>query len=266
MVMMIIAEIGVNHGGSISKASHMMDIAKEIGADAVKFQLYSADRVCKRDSVQYQDLARCELSAAQVAMLRQDARDIGIKFGCTPDHLPDAEALKDMQPDFIKIGSAQAKDVRFVNKVAHMGMPMIISTGMMTEHDIGKTYDAANVGRRITFLHCVSAYPCPLSELNLGFIHRMRALFPRCGVGYSSHYAANDVAGVACAAMGVDCYEFHLALEGDTKAIDYASSMEPNDAAEMISKMRDVQIALGDGVKRIMPSEAATRAILDARR
>lgn len=263
---MIIAEIGVNHSGDMDKALHMIDVAKEIGADAVKFQLYSADRVCKRDSDQYAALAKCQVSADQMRGLRGHAHDMGIKFGCTPDHLEDAEVLKSMGLDFVKIGSAQAKDVRFVNKVAHMGMPMIISTGMMTEHDIGKTYDAANVGRRITFLHCVSTYPCPLSELNLGFIHRMRALFPRCGIGYSSHYAANDVAGVACAAMGVDCYEFHLALEGDTGAIDYASSMEPDDAAEMISKMRDIQIALGDGVKRIMPSEAATRAILDARR
>ncbi len=250
----------------MAKAKRLIEEAASCGADAVKFQLYDTDRVCSTSRTQYALLRQWQLSVAQMAELRQYARTIGIQFGCTPDHQPDAAALADMDVDFIKIGSGAAKDREFRRMILGMGLPTIISTGMMTEDEVLDVCCAGDRLSQLTVLHCVSAYPCPLSDLNLSYMNTIRRLAPAIRVGYSSHYAANGLAGIACAALRADCYEFHLALAGDWTAPDFYVSLEPDEAREMITAMRDVEVAMGDGIKRITDGERETMAVLNARK
>ena len=235
----VIAETSVNHGGSFRDAVALIAEAKAAGADAVKFQLF-------RDRPEIEHL---RLSEPKIKYLAKFCEELGIEFMCTPFYL-DAVAFIDPLVRRHKVASGFLTDKAMLDAVFACGKRVIVSTGMANT----PTWWQALRGRRnVSRLHCVSAYPCPDDEANLRAINEMPGHWmPR---GYSDH-TRGILAPVAAVALGATIIEKHITLDKNAEGPDHACSAEPEEFAEMVRQIRRVEVMLGDGVKRIMPSEA----------
>lgn len=247
----VIAEGGVNHNGSIDLAKHMVSVAKACGADAVKFQLFSA-RLLGRP-----EIAHLELTREDMLNLYGRANALGIEFMCTPF---DVGALEFLAPLLkrIKISSGCIANFALLEAARDTGLPVVLSTGMAGEQDIRAALEC--LGTQVTLLHCTSSYPCPLEDVNLAAVRSLSVRFPDHPVGYSDHTDGVLVAPCAVAA-GATVIEKHFTLSRSMEGPDHAASVEPKALAEMIRNIRLVDTAMGDGLKRPMPSEAPTMAI-----
>lgn len=241
----IIAEIGVNHNGSLARAVSLIHQAAAVGADIAKFQLF-------RDRPAIENL---RLTLDDMFLLHDVCEEVGIEFLCTPFYL---EAVAELDPlvKRHKVASGFLTDKAMLDAVFATGKPVIVSTGMaevnqvlMAMGRLGWRMGAGNSLRDISVLHCVSAYPCPDEDANLNVI-RMDGFS-----GYSDH-TTGIVACVAAVALGARIIEKHITLDKTAQGPDHACSAEPEEFAEMVRQIRRVEKMLGDGVKRIMPSEA----------
>lgn len=249
MTVCIIAEIGVNHDGNLGKAMHLMREAKKRGADVAKFQTYDAEEITlpgpHRDM-----LAKYQLSHADHRALKAEADILGIEFMSSPFDIKSAVFLKELGVKRLKIGSGELTNLEFLRDVARLGLPLIISTGMATVLDCRYAYDA--VGHGHSWLHCVSAYPAPVRGYNLKC---MELILPMYGsVGLSDHTLGDHLA-IAAVAMGATIIEKHLTLCFEDEGPDHAASMEPLEFGEMVRKIREIESAMGDGIKRPTPEE-----------
>ena len=237
----VIAEVGVNHSGSLSTAEWLIADAKAAGADAVKFQLF-------RDRPEIEHL---RLSEPEIKCLAKFCAELGIEFLCTPFYL-DAVAVIDPLVRRHKVASGFLTDKAMLDAVWDTGKPVIVSTGMADREAVLKA--TAGFLNDITLLHCVSSYPCPDDEASLLAISDLddACKFP---VGYSDH-TRGILAPVAAVALGATIIEKHITLDKNAEGPDHACSAEPEEFAEMVRQIRRVEVMLGDGVKRIMPSEA----------
>lgn len=243
----IIAEAGVNHQGDLRTAEHLIVAAKRAGADAVKFQLFSAEKLGRPE------LKELELSYDDMAGLRLYAERLGIEFMCTPF---DVEAVKFLAPlvKRMKISSGCMTRQDILQSVYDTNLPVILSTGMAT-HEEALWAARFFIPRTITLLHCTSAYPCPLDEVNLKAMQKLWWPY-----GYSDHTEGITVP-IAAAAMGASVIEKHLTLDRNMKGPDHKASAEPSTFAAMVSGIRQVEKALGDGVKVPQKSEEETMRI-----
>lgn len=252
MSIFIIAELGVNHCGDMRSAEHLIVAAKRAGADACKFQLFDAEKLGRPE------LKPLQLSAAQMADLKAYADRTGIEFLCTP--FDDMALLKiiGMGVKRIKIGSGSLTDKWLLHLIAAVKMPVILSTGMS---NLGEVYDAIAKfdPAYLTLLHCTSAYPCPIADVNLRAMQTMTKAF-NVPVGYSDHTHGITVA-IAAAAMGATVIEKHLTLDRLQDGPDHLSSIEPEEFRVMVSAIRTVEEAMGTGIKEPKESEAETRRI-----
>lgn len=246
----VIAEAGVNHDGSYEKALRLAREALEAGAQAVKFQHFSAARL-KRP-----ELASLEFSAQQLREIAVYCEAIGIEFMCTPFGV---QELDEIAPKLkrIKIASGCLRNYDLLYAAYQTGLPVILSTGMSTMQEIRKAL--GTLASNVTLLHCTSAYPCPLADVNLNAMTFLRSEtgYP---VGYSDHTAGITIA-IAAAAKGATVIEKHLTLDRNAEGPDHKASIEPHDFRVMVRAIRGVETALGDGRKRIMPSEEKVRAL-----
>lgn len=268
----VIAEAGVNHNGSLKLAHQLVDAAAQAGADAVKFQTFTSDLLVNRtaERAAYQkkgvgagsqaDMLRpLELKNEEFRELARHCRDIGIEFMSTPFHKEAADLLAPLVRRF-KIGSGDLTDIPFLEYVVAMGKPMILSTGMSDDREIT---DALKVVRRhkipVILLHCTSLYPAPFDTANL---RAMQSLHSNFGVpvGYSDHTLGLAIPAAAVA-LGAVVLEKHFTLDRGMKGPDHAASLEPDELRTMVAMIRQVETALGDGVKRVMPGEEETRLI-----
>ena len=249
----IIAECGISHNGSMATACQMIDVAKQCGADAVKFQTYVTERICRIDSPEYEMLKRCELSYDDFRYLFKYATAKGIDFISTPDTVEDAEFLDTLGMRYMKIGSANATNA-FVEKLADIATPIIISLGMGA-HWQSMPFIPALACR----MHCVSSYPCPTESANMERVDGEEVN------GFSDH-TLGPICAIMAVARGAKFIEKHFTLDSSADGPDHHMSMEPDEFARYVEAIRQAERALGDGVRRVMPCEQKTIAQLKARK
>jgi sialic acid synthase SpsE len=271
---LVIAEAGVNHDGSLDQALRLVDVAVAAGADVVKFQVFRATELVTASAAtaEYQQasgaasqralLERLELSEHDFARLAAHCRASGIEFLGTPFSPPDVERLLRLDVRALKIASTDLNNAPLLRRAALAGLPLIVSTGASTADEIGAAVDGLRlwgVGERLILLHCVSGYPVPLDAANLGAIGTLRTRF---GVpcGFSDHTQATDIAGWAVAA-GACVLEKHFTLDQTACGPDHAMSLNPGQLAAYVSAARQAERALGSGELGFSALEANVRAV-----
>lgn len=274
---LIIAEAGVNHNGDLNLARRLIDVAAEAGADLVKFQTFSAGRLvtacaskaeyqARNDGVgesQYAMLRRLELPPEAHHELIAHCTERGVGFFSTGFDLESLDFLVSLGLDKFKIPSGELNNLPYLRHVGRYGKDVILSTGMATMGDIEAAIDAlekAGTPRsRITVLHCTTEYPTPMGEVNLRAMQSIGKAFG-VAVGYSDHTAGIEVA-IAATALGARVIEKHFTLDRNLPGPDHKASLEPDELQAMIRAIRNIETALGDGVKRLTPSEAKNRQV-----
>lgn len=271
----VIAEAGVNHNGDSALAHQLVDAARDAGADAVKFQMFRADSLVtaeaekagyqkastKSGGAQLDMLRALELDEETHAALKRHCDEAGLLYLCTPYDEESADALDRLGVAAYKVGSTDTANIPFLRHIAATGRPVILSTGMSTLEDVEVAMDAlggpGGNGRTVV-LHCTSEYPAPFAESNL---RAMAALVTAtgCPVGFSDHTEGPGAAPYAVA-LGACCIEKHFTLDRSMEGPDHQASLEPDVFRELVREIRIVEAALGDGIKRVMPSEAANVA------
>jgi N-acetylneuraminate synthase/N,N'-diacetyllegionaminate synthase len=270
----IVAEAGVNHNGNPALARRLVDAAAECGADAVKFQTFTVDALLTREAPkagyqvettgagesQREMLARLELGADRLAELRDRAGKHGLVFFSAPFDEASADALEALDVALYKVPSGEITNLPLLRHIAAKGRPIILSTGMATLEEVEQAVAAIRAAGDppLALLHCLSAYPAPVEEVNL---RAMDSLASRFGypVGFSGHTLGIEIA-VAAAARGAAIIEKHLTLDKTLPGPDHRASLDVAEFSAKVRAIRSVEYALGDGVKRPMPSEAGRGA------
>jgi N-acetylneuraminate synthase len=271
----VIAEAGVNHNGDLGLARALVDVAAEAGADAVKFQTFTADRlVTKRaptaeyqrratggEASQHALLAALELSPAAHETLFAHSADRGIEFMSAPHDLESARYLKTLGVRRLKIASGDVTNLPMLEVVGGLGLPVILSTGMA---DLAEVDAAVATLRRagltdLALLQCVSNYPADPALTNLRVMDTYRERYG-VPVGLSDHTLGITIA-VAAAARGARYLEKHFTLDRSLPGPDHQASLDPAELRALVRAIRDVELALGDGVKRPAPSELPVRDV-----
>ena len=271
----VIAEAGVNHNGDLGRALSMVAAAAAAGADYVKFQAFSADRLVARGArtAAYQAantgetdqaalLRGLELSLEQFAVLAQACRVADIGFMVTAFDVDTVEALVALGMDRLKVASGELTNTPALARFAALGLPILLSTGMATLDEVADAVEVltSHGASDITLLHCTSLYPAPVAALNLRAIDTLARRFG-LPVGYSDH-SPGDHAAIAAVALGATVIEKHFTLDRTLPGPDHRASLEPDELAVMIRKLRETAIALGDGVKAPAPGEVETARLV----
>ena len=271
----IIAEAGVNHNSDIDQAKKLVDVAAASGADAVKFQTFKAERLASvsapkagyqlrttdNSESQFEMLKKLELSAEAHQELWVHCQELGLVFLSSPFDEISADLLEDLGVAAFKIPSGEITNWPYLRHVASKGKPMIMSTGMST---LGEVDDAVRIVhesgcQELVVLHCVSNYPADPADINLRAMQTMSAAFD-IPVGYSDHTTGIEVA-LAAVSLGATVIEKHFTLDRSLPGPDQEASLEPSELKAMISGIRSIESAMGDGRKAPVPSEASTAAV-----
>lgn len=282
----IIAEAGVNHNGSLEMAQRMVIEAKKAGADYVKFQTAVPELVISSiapkaayqkettgDGESQLDMCRAiHLPVSDYAGLADLCRREGIGFMSTPFDLVSIDVLSEIGMDYWKIPSGEITNLPYLRKIASKGGRVIMSTGMSEIGEIKAALDVLESGgisrEDIMLLHCNTQYPTPMADVNLKAMDRLAELGVG-GVGYSDHTVGITVP-VAAAALGACVIEKHFTLDKSLPGPDHRASLDPSELTSMVKAVREVEAALGDGRKRVTDSErsnieVARKSIVAAR-
>ena len=272
---LVIAEAGVNHNGDLERARRMVTAAAQAGADYVKFQgfdptslvaagtptaAYQARNTGTNDQVQL--LRSLSLDLEALEQLAVTCREEGVRFLCTPFDPALAVPLLEVGMDRIKVASGELTNHPALTEFGALGVPVLVSTGMATLAEVGEAVavlEAAGCAD-IVILHCTSIYPAPAETLNLRAIPTLARAFGR-PVGYSDH-SFGDHAAIAAVALGATVIEKHFTLDRGLPGPDHAASLEPDELAAMIVRLRETASGLGDGEKRPVAEEMATAALV----
>jgi N-acetylneuraminate synthase len=270
----VIAEAGVNHNGNLNLALRLVEVAAAAGADAVKFQTFSADRVAAPsaptapyqaahtgEQSQQEMLRQLELSRDDHRALQAHARRHGILFFSTPFDESSADLLDELGVCAFKVSSGDVTNLPFLAHLAGKGRPVILSTGMSELAEVGaavETIRKAGDGG-LALLHCVSLYPTDPALCNLRAVQTLASAF-NVPCGFSDHTPGIAVA-LAAVALGACLIEKHLTLDRGLPGPDHHASLQPEELGELMRGIRVVQSALGDGVKRALPEEAHHRQL-----
>lgn len=265
----IIAEAGVNHNGRLDLALRLCDAAKEAGVDCVKFQTWKTELIISKntemadyqkanlgsDDSQYEMLKKLELSYDNFRIVKDHCDAIGIQFLSTADETESLDFLCEIGMPFIKLGSGEITNVPYLRYCAKKNMPMVISTGMCRMSDVAYAYEVLTEAgvKDVTILHCTTNYPCPMDEVNLKAMLAIKDAL-KCKVGYSDHTMGIEVP-VAAVALGAELIEKHFTLDRNMEGPDHKASLEPAELKDMVQKIRNIEAALGDGIKRPNASE-----------
>ena len=274
---LIIAEAGVNHNGDIQLAKNLIDEAATAGADLVKFQTFNADRQVTRtakkadyqtqttDSKESQQemLRRLELTADMHKQLINHCVLRNIGFFSTGFDIESVDLLLRLGQDNFKIPSGEITNLPYLRHIGQLGKAVILSTGMATLGEIEAAIDvleqAGTPRAKMTVLHCTTEYPTPMADVNLRAMQSIHTAFG-VAVGYSDHTRGIEVA-TAAVAMGACVIEKHFTLDRNLPGPDHKASLEPEELKAMVVAIRNIEVALGDGLKRLTPSEAKNQPI-----
>ena len=271
----IIAEAGINHNGDINLAKDLIDAAKDLGADAIKFQTFKAEQIAipscpmagyqkkmSPDESQYEMLKRLELSDSQFIELFNYCRKKKIMFLSTPFDHQSAKFLYKLGIIAFKISSSDLNNIPFLMQVASYKKPVILSTGMSTLLEVKEAVEAifSTGNKKLILLHCTSNYPTRFQDVNLRAMLTLEKKF-NLAVGYSDHTIGFEVS-IAAAAMGACVIEKHFTLNRRLAGPDQAASLEPDELKKMVGCIRNIEKSLGTGVKKPRKSEEAIKRVI----
>ena len=277
MKTLIIAEAGVNHNGDIALAKKLVASAAAAGADLVKFQSFITAKSIVRQAPkatyqkkntdptesQFEMVRKLELSREDHNELINECRSHGIGFFSTAFDTESFDMLNDYELGLVKIPSGEITNLPFLRHIGNCKKPVIMSTGMATLGEIESAIDvleqAGTPRTSITILHCTTEYPAPMSEVNLSAMQTIQSAFG-VSVGYSDHTLGIEVA-IAAVAMGATVIEKHFTLDRNLPGPDHKASLEPEELKAMVKAIRNIEIAMGDGIKRLTASEAKNKHI-----
>ncbi|MWG36315.1 N-acetylneuraminate synthase [Halomarina oriensis] len=276
MTCYFIAEAGVNHDGDMDRAERLVDAAVAAGADAVKFQTFVADRLATRDAPkapyqeettgeesQHEMLQSLELTRADHDRLQSYCRERGIDFLSTPFDVESATLLDELDVPRVKLGSGELDNHPLLEHVAGFGRPMVVSTGMGTMEEVEAALAAirgVDEDVPVTFLHCTTAYPAALDEVNLRAMRTMADTLP-VPVGYSDHTTRVEVPAFAVAA-GATVVEKHFTLDRTLSGPDHRASLEPDELTAAVALVRDAETVLGSAEKGPTRTERENRDVI----
>jgi N,N'-diacetyllegionaminate synthase len=274
---LIIAEAGVNHDGDMDRARQLIDAAFDAGADLVKFQTFRADRLVTMgapkaayqalatvaDESQHTMLRRLELSREMHEELIAHCRARGIGFFSTGFDLESLDLLVKLGVGFFKVPSGEITNLPYLRRVGAHRKQVLLSTGMSVLGDVEAAIEAlvaAGTPRgQVTVLHCTTEYPTPMPEVNLRAMVSMGRAFD-LPFGYSDHTPGIEVP-IAAVALGASVIEKHFTMDRTLPGPDHKASLEPAELRAMVQGIRNIEAALGDGVKRLTASEARNRPV-----
>ncbi len=273
----IIAEAGVNHNGSLDLAKKLIDVAAEAGADAVKFQTFKAEKLVSKKAQkaeyqkqttdaaesQYDMIKKLELDEPAHRELIRYCGEKKIRFLSTPFDHESIELLDALGMEIFKIPSGEITNLPYLRHIGGLGKEVILSTGMA---DLGEIEDALDLlvssgtpKEKITILHATTEYPCPMDEVNLRAMGTIASAFG-IRTGYSDHTRGIEVP-IAAVAMGASVIEKHFTLDRTMEGPDHKASLEPDELRAMVAAIRNIEKALGEGIKKPSPSEAKNMAV-----
>jgi N-acetylneuraminate synthase len=273
MTVFIIAEAGVNHNGSLETAMGLVDAASNAGCDAVKFQTFKTEELVTKSvlkanyqalntlkpGTQFDMLKELELGENDHRTLFSYCRQKGIMFMSTPFDEESADFLDELGMEIFKVPSGEITNRLFLKHIARKKKPMILSTGMSTlkevEEAVGWILEEDNMG--LALLHCTSCYPAQYKDVNLKAINTLRNHFDM-EVGYSDHTIGTEIA-MGAVAIGAKIIEKHITLNRSMEGPDHKCSLEPDELGKMVYAIRNIEKALGDGIKRPMENELEIR-------
>ena len=274
----IIAEAGVNHNADLDMAHRLIDAAVDSGADAIKFQTAIPNLVATNlaQKAIYQNKTS-DAGESQLEMIRRihfplDAYD-GLKLRCESKgiiflssafDLVSLAYLEKLGLPYHKVPSGEITNLPYLREIGRYGRPVILSTGMATMEEIKASIASLEEGglprKQITVLHCTTEYPTPMGEVNLRAMQSIQSTFS-IAVGYSDHTQGIEVA-IAAVAMGATVIEKHFTLDRKLPGPDHKASLEPKELTAMVAAIRNIETALGDGIKRPTPSEARNKPVV----
>ncbi|MCU0440299.1 MAG: N-acetylneuraminate synthase [Raineya sp.] len=282
MAVQIIAEAGVNHNGDIQTAQKLIEVAAQAGADIVKFQTFQAEKLVSKkakkaeyqientsdsqEDTQLKMLKKLELSKEGHYQLMEYCQKQNIQFLSTGFDLESLDFLQEINIPFFKIPSGEITNLPYLKKIASFGKETILSTGMA---NLGEIEQALNILTKngiplfkITVLHCNTEYPTPMQDVNLKAMQAIQHAFG-VKVGYSDHTMGIEVA-IAAVALGATVIEKHFTLDKNANGPDHKASLEPEELKQMVISIRNIEKALGNGIKK--PSESESKNIEIARK
>jgi N,N'-diacetyllegionaminate synthase len=274
---LIIAEAGVNHNGDIELAKQLVDEAAVAGADLVKFQTFNATRQVTHSAIkanyqkqttdssesQHSMLQRLELTEAMHHELIAHCASRQIGFFSTGFDIQSVNLLVRLGQEHFKIPSGEITNLPYLRYLGQLGKKIILSTGMSTLSEIESAIEVIELAGTprcmITVLHCTTEYPTPMAEVNLRAMQTISAAFG-VDTGYSDHTQGIEVS-IAAVAMGASIIEKHFTLDRKLPGPDHQASLEPAELKAMVAAIRNIEVALGDGIKRLTPSEARNKSV-----
>ena len=274
----IIAEAGVNHNGSMSMAKQLIDAAKDCVVDYVKFQTTKSPesitskfaqmaeyqkKNLHQDESQLEMLRKILLKMEDFGTLNDYCKELGVNFMSTPFDLDSIDYLAGLNMDYWKIPSGEITNLPYLRKIANLGTPVIMSTGMCTVEDIEVAMNVLTKNGlktdQISLLHCNTEYPTPFEDVNLSAMQTLGRHFG-VRVGYSDHTKGIEVP-IAAVAMGAEIIEKHFTLDRTLPGPDHVASLEPQELKAMVNAIRNIEKAIGSGIKQVSPSEQKNIAI-----
>jgi N-acetylneuraminate synthase len=265
----LIAEIGINHNGSVEIAKKLIDGAKEANCDAVKFQKRTPELCVPREQwdriretpwgqmsyIEYKK--KTEFGLEEYLEIDQYCRQKGMDWFASCWDEPSVEFIDQFNPVLYKMASASLTDLPLLRKVRDTGKPIILSTGMSTTEEIKAAIQFLGT-ENLLVAHSTSAYPCPPSHLNLRMIQTLQALYPQVPIGYSGHETGLATT-LAAVALGACFVERHYTLDRAMWGSDHAASVETGGLVRLVKDIRDIELSMGDGVKVVYESELEPR-------
>lgn len=268
----IIAEVGVNHNGSVELAKKLVYEAYVAGVDAVKFQMYHTDELViengeladyqkkTRYKNQREMLRQYQLNEKQMTEIKRYCDQLGILFIATAADQRSACFLNEINVPAFKVGSGDLTNLPLLKFLQKFEKPIILSTGMSTLSEIEYTLNNLSSSPGIALLHCTSSYPAPFTDLHLQAIHTLKNAFHKI-IGYSDHSVGIEVP-LATVALGYLIIEKHFTLDKTMEGPDHAASLEPHELRTMVQGIRNIETALGTTQKKVAPSEQSTKNIV----
>ncbi|MCZ6703764.1 MAG: N-acetylneuraminate synthase family protein [Ignavibacteria bacterium] len=268
----VIAEIGINHNGSIDIAKQIIEGAKEVGCDAVKFQKRTPEICVPKDQwnierdtpwgrMTYIDYRyKVEFGKDEYAEIDQYCKELGIIWFASCWDVESVEFIEEFDPVIYKTPSASLTDIDLLLKHSKSNKPVMISTGMSTMEEIETAIDTIGLNN-LLIAHSTSSYPCKNEDLNLKMITTLREKYTDTPIGYSGHETGLSPSWAAVA-LGASFIERHITLDRAMWGTDQAASVEVDGFHRLVRNIRDIEIALGDGIKKVYDSELSARAKL----
>ncbi|MCK0107310.1 N-acetylneuraminate synthase [Marinobacter sp. S0848L] len=277
MKTLIIAEAGVNHNGDMTLAKKLIAAAAEAGADLVKFQTFVASKIISKTApkAEYQkgatdpnesqqDMVRkLELTRKQHFELIEECKCKGIGFFSTAFDLDSIDLLEAFGFDYVKVPSGELTNLPYLRHLTRHGKPVFLSTGMANLGEIEAAIEAIELAgtprEKITVLHCTTEYPTPMEDVNLSAMANIGSAL-RVAVGYSDHTPGIEIP-IAAVALGATVIEKHFTLDRNLPGPDHRASLEPDELKAMVTGIRNIEQAMGDGIKRPSASELRNKPI-----